>query len=222
MNVSTSWDGQEPDYMGDLLAKLPDKEGAHVLDIDCIDSGSSARLTDLGHDVTSITKPEDLQFCKQFDAVFSYASFHWFTKQDMLLLGIYRALKRGGALIAELGAQGNLMLLRDAFDKVLRAHAKPYRCPLFLPTQGEYLHQLTRLGFQAVHLECFSRRAILPHGKQGLRHLMDLLFSSELEAFDAPTQEIIRRDTEHILKDKLFDGQNWCADYQRLRVFALK
>ncbi len=208
--------------MGDLLSKLPDKAGAHVLDIDCIDSGSSSRLADLGHDVTMITKPEDLQFCKEFDVVFSYASFHWFPQQDALLLGIYRALKRGGTLIAELGAQGNLIMLREAFDKVLRAHAKLYLCPLVLPTQGDYLNQLTRLGFQSVHLECFSRRSILPHGEQGLRHLMGLLFAQDLAAFDTPTQELIMRDTEHILKEKHFDGENWFADYQRLRVLAHK
>lgn len=233
MNTATEWDllvdesphESRPDYEGELLSMLPslaDSPTLSILDVDCVSGERLGSLRELGHEVKLVECLEEIAFCKQFDVVYSYASFHWFTQQDALLLAVYRALKRGGTLLCELGTKGNLLSIREVFAQVLRGHGRHYDCPLYLPTQREYEQLLKQLGFHVVNISSLSRHATLPDGKGGMRKLLRLLFARELAAFDSNSQQSILADTEHLLKDKLFDGKDWHADYQRLRVIANK
>jgi trans-aconitate methyltransferase len=48
---------------------------------------------------------QHLPFHRQFDGIFSTASFHWIKDHNQLFAGLFRALKPGGWLIAQCGGK---------------------------------------------------------------------------------------------------------------------
>ncbi len=114
-----------------LLLRLPLRGDERVLDLGCGDGSVTCRLAArvprgsvLGIDAASemlaaartkcgpnmtvqqldITR---LAFEAEFDVVFSNAALHWVHDHTALLANIHRALKPGGALLAQLGCEGN-------------------------------------------------------------------------------------------------------------------
>ncbi len=55
------------------------------------------------------------------DAVFSAATFHWVLDHDALFANLYRALRPGGALVAQCGGEGNLDRLRERGERLMKA-----------------------------------------------------------------------------------------------------
>src|SRR2546423_684509 len=70
----------------------------------------------------------DLSAEQEFDVIFSTAVFHWITDHDRLFANLFRALRRGGLLLAQCGGGPNLKRLRDRTQKVV---ASPEFAPYF-------------------------------------------------------------------------------------------
>ncbi|UUZ80761.1 hypothetical protein LJK88_39055 [Paenibacillus sp. P26] len=58
--------------------------------------------------------------------------------------------------------------------------------------------------------------------RTGLRHWLDAFAGKLLEGLDAPGREKAYSLCEERLRPDLFDGEQWTADYRRLRVAAVK
>ncbi len=52
-------------------------------------------------------------------AVFSNATLHWIHEPELVLQGVWRALRSGGRFVAELGGKGNIRAMQEAFDVAL-------------------------------------------------------------------------------------------------------
>src|SRR5271168_5235626 len=119
----------------DLLAPKP---GEKILDLGCGDGVLTKKLADLGCEVVAIDSSvpqieaarklglnaslisgEDLPYREEFDAVFSNAVLHWIRRADVMLAGVYRALKPGGRFVAECGGQGCVHTIRTALVQAL-------------------------------------------------------------------------------------------------------
>lgn len=74
------------------------------------------------------TDLQHLPFDRQFDGIFSTASFHWIKDHSQLFAGLFRALKPGGWLVAQCGGSGNLGKFLARVDRVLAS--EPYREPM--------------------------------------------------------------------------------------------
>jgi trans-aconitate 2-methyltransferase len=61
-----------------------------------------------------------LPFDRTLDLVFSTATFHWVHDHDRLFSSIFRALKRGGRLVAQCGGGPNLQCLYRRADALMR------------------------------------------------------------------------------------------------------
>ncbi len=60
-----------------------------------------------------------LPFEQQFDLVFSNAALHWIIDHRPVLRGIFRALKPGGRVLAQMGGKGNAETVVRAMEEVI-------------------------------------------------------------------------------------------------------
>lgn len=75
--------------------------------------------------VASLT---EIEFDREFDLVFSNAVFHWILDHELLFSRLFRALKPGGALVAQCGGEGNVATLTEA---IIEVAADPRYAPHF-------------------------------------------------------------------------------------------
>lgn len=85
----------------------------------------------------------DLAFEAEFDVVFSNATLHWIHDHAALLQRIHRALRPGGILRAQFGADGNCETLNACLRRQMAAPAfaealADFRWPWYFPSLAEY------------------------------------------------------------------------------------
>lgn len=165
-----------------------------------------------------------LPFVEAFDAVFSAATFHWIPDHDRLFASIYRALKKGGRLIAQAGGAGNLEQLYGRARRLMRSpqYARFYASwsePCHFENVSDTEARLQRAGFQDFEASLASAPVPFeqPEGYAEfvaavcLRHQLDRLPSEERGVF-------IDRLTEEAIKDE----PPLTLDYWRLNISARK
>jgi trans-aconitate 2-methyltransferase len=94
-----------------------------------------------------------LPFVEAFDAVFSAATLHWIPDHDRLFGSIYRALKKGGRLVAQAGGSGNLEQLYGRARRLMQSsqYARFYTAwadPCHFENVSNTEARLKRAGFQ--------------------------------------------------------------------------
>src|SRR5580700_6721804 len=89
---------------------------------------------------------EALQFGNEFDAVFSNAALHWMLRPDEVIQGVWRALKRGGRFVAEMGGHGCVQTIQAALIDALnrRGIDGASFVPWYFPTIEDYSARLRK------------------------------------------------------------------------------
>jgi ubiquinone/menaquinone biosynthesis C-methylase UbiE len=112
---------------GAVFALLAPKPGERILDLGCGDGVLTTEIKATGADVLGVDLSDELlavarmkglrvrkldghalDFVSEFDAVFSNMALHWMRKPDLVIAGVYRALKPRGRFVAEFGGHGNV------------------------------------------------------------------------------------------------------------------
>jgi trans-aconitate 2-methyltransferase len=94
----------------------------------------------------------DLDFESEFDVVFSNASLHWVHDHAAVLLGVHRALRPGGVLLAQFGCDGNCPNMLACLHRQMATQPFPhafagFRWPWFFPTLPAYEDMLRASRF---------------------------------------------------------------------------
>lgn len=158
----------------------------------------------------------------RFDLVFSNAVFHWIQDQDALLRALHAVLKPGGLLVCEFGAQGNVAAVW--LGLCLGAGGSrpdPVRALLF-PHPGGIPPKTGNSGLSGRQIEDYDRPTPLSGGENGLAHWLEQFFAGDLAGFEQAEQVTIFREVECALRPRLWDGEQWVADYRRLRLLAVR
>lgn len=167
-----------------------------------------------------------MMLVKYLYIIFSNAVFHWISNQRKLHKSIYNALKPNGILICEFGGFENIQNISNAFSNAfsnaILKYNDTYKSPFYFPTVENHTKMLQESDLVIDKIYDYDRPTILPNGSLGLRQWICQFFSSDLGKYDDDTQEEILLFVENELKDIMFDGEKWTADYRRLRVVAHK
>ncbi len=224
-----------------LIALLDPRPGERILDIGCGDGALTLKLAETGAAVVGIdSAPEQvraaralgldahvadgqiLAFDGEFDGILSNAALHWMRHADAAIDSMWRALRPGGRIAAEMGGKGNVATIHAALVGELErlgidaAAADPW----YFPTAADYRQRLEGAGFRVERIELLPRPTPLPG------ELADWLQTFGESFFAAAPAE-----QQHALIDNVVrtagpalrqDDGSWVADYVRLRFLAVK
>jgi trans-aconitate 2-methyltransferase len=158
----------------------------------------------------------ELELDEPVDAVFSTATFHWFSDHERLFRRLRAALRPGGRLVAQCGGEGNITRLRGRAAEVLaRApyaeHFADFQPPWNYAGAQETRERLLAAGFTAA--ECWLQ----PAPKQP-EHLREFLSTIVL----GPHVQHLPEDLREPFMDKVLAalGEPVVVDYVRLNIDA--
>jgi len=164
----------------------------------------------------------NMKFKNKFDVIFSNAVLHWILDQEKLHKNIYKNLQKGGILVCEFGANGNIEKIFEAYGEALKKYGQKFSLPFYFPTAANHIKLLKKFKFNIKTVYDFDRPTILPNGEIGLREWVLQFFSDSINQYNEDVREDILKSMENSLRNELFVSGSWIADYRRLRVIAEK
>jgi trans-aconitate 2-methyltransferase len=231
-------------HFGESLVELLDpKPGERILDLGCGPGQLTQRIAEHGASVVGLdAAPEmigqarqnypQLHFILQdaahmtledeFDAIFSNAALHWMPQAEPVAAGMYRALRKGGRLVAEFGGFGNVRNIESAVNEVIqrRAGAPPsYR--RFYPSVGRYAGILESVGFEVRFAHLFDRPTPL-EGEAGMENWIRQFSGFYFDVLPPEERSAAIKEAAEIVRPVLYGNNGWFADYRRLRIIAVK
>jgi trans-aconitate 2-methyltransferase len=227
------------EYGSSLLDILDPKPGERILDLGCgtgelshLISQTGATVIGMDADPKMIHRAQsqfsDCQFMvgdarsfeldQQVDAVFSNAALHWVPEAERAAAAISRSLKPGGRLVAEFGGKRNIDKIAAYLDRVVG----PSKNPWYFPSVAEYSSILEKHDLEVIFAQLFDRPTPLNEGENGLRNWMLMFGNSFLEGLDEEMTETVLAGAESELRTDLHNGEQWLADYRRIRIVASK
>ncbi len=230
-------------YGRELLSNVPDNPDQAILDLGCGTGMLTHALLEKTLSVVGLdASPEMIGKARQlypgmdfrvldarlmpwsnrFDVIFSNAAFHWIPDQETLLKAVFRALKPQGKLVCEFGAHRNILRIRKAFRTALESRGLPYKMRFYFPSAEEYRSLLEQAGLHPETVKDFDRPTPLKNGPDGLRNWIRQFFREDLKEIHEKQRIRIFEEMENSLKEELWDGSRWVADYRRIRVTASK
>ena len=168
--------------------------------------------------------PQLCTFPIEFDAVFSNAALHWMKQQDIVIQNIYNALKPNGRFVAEMGGHGNIASIVGALKQSMATLNYTYiedYFPWTFPTVEEYQTLLETAGFTVDMITLYERPTPL-QGEDGLRNWLKMFSHNILQHLSDFEKEQVYTKCEELLKPTYYHGDEWIADYWRLRFVAYK
>ncbi len=178
----------------ELLTKLRLKGNEKVLDIGCGDGKLSAETAGklpegsvLGIDLSEAMinfarrcySPTNfpnltfiqmdatyLNFTSEFDIAFSNAAIHWIKDHEPFLKSVWKSLKPGGKLLAQLGGRGNAAEILKVVDSMLQdekwnPYFKDFTFPFSFYGPEEYARLLKNSRFSVKRLELRPKDMVL-------------------------------------------------------------
>jgi SAM-dependent methyltransferase len=222
------------------LELLKPRPGERILDLGCGDgvltekiaaAGAAVVAVDAAPDMVAAARArgldarllagQDLAFWGEFDAVFSNAALHWMRPIERVLSGVYRALKPGGRLVAEMGGHGNIAAVRVALGAVLgrRGLDATRLSPWYFPSAGALRGKLQAAGFTVEEIALIPRPTLL---EAGLEAWLDTFVGDFLGALAESERPAARAEVAELCRPVLMDETGaWIADYVRLRFRAI-
>ncbi|TSI04175.1 methyltransferase domain-containing protein [Lysinibacillus sp. BW-2-10] len=208
---------------GDIANQLYNK-GVHILGIDKSENMVSAAKEKYPHIPFKVEDATEIDYDRQFDAVFSNATLHWVKNPSKALASIYKGLKSGGRFVAEFGGKGNVAIITNEIVQQMQQTGFEFeeeRFPWFYPSIAEYTTLMEKAGFRVIFAQHIDRPTPL-EGEDGLKNWITMFGMDLLKGIDEEMKNQIITNVENALKPILYKNSGWEADYKRIRVIGIK
>lgn len=207
---------------GQLTQQIADR-GAHVLGLDASPEMIGQARQNYPNLKFTLQDAASMGFEGEFDAVFSNAALHWMLDAQAVANAIARALRRGGRLVAELGGKGNVRYLEEAIEAVAARYHREDRPAkrTHYPSIAEYAGILEAAGLEVSFAELFDRPTLLD-GEDGIENWVRQFKWYYFEGLPAEESGKALREVTERVRPTLRKGEQWFADYRRLRLRAVK
>jgi len=205
-----------------LLTEKLAASGAEVVGVDSsLEMVAAARQRGLDARVMDAT---NLTFDQEFDAVFSNAALHWIKDDpDAAIASAYRALRRPGRFVGEMGGHGCVAAIHLALIVGLEKRGIKNAAglsPWYFPSVDDYTGRLERAGFVAESVQLIPRPTPLP---TGMRAWLETFANPFCGALGKQQKGDYLDEVTEMLRSVLCDEKDrWTADYVRLRFLARK
>jgi trans-aconitate methyltransferase len=206
------------------LADMISKTGAHVLGIDSSEEMIQRACEKYPHLEFLVQSADNFHFEKEFDAVFSNATLHWVLEKEKAIDCIYNVLKKGGRFVAEFGGKGNVENILSALRHALTKHGYSdlaNKHVWYFPSLSEYTSLLEQKGFRVTWAAHFDRETLLKD-HDGIKNWIYMFGKSFLGTIDENITGQILSEVEDQIRSSNYKGNEWYADYVRLRIVAIK
>jgi trans-aconitate methyltransferase len=223
-------------YGNDLVDTLAPKSGELIVDLGCgtgeltyqihqrgatvigIDSDSNMidRATQQYPNIEfRLADAQSFEVSQTVDAFFSNAALHWIPNAESCVERIAACLRPNGRFIAEFGGAKNVHVIASFLEDTCGKDRNPW----YFPTIAQYATLLENHGIEVVSAELYDRPTPLI-GEDGLRNWIEMFAGNFLEG--CQNREEILQLAEKSLKPKLYQDDQWIADYRRIRVVGFK
>ncbi len=233
-------------YGEDLIKLLNPQKHEKILDLGCGSGQLTFEISQLCHEVIGIdqstemianakSKHQKIQFQvadathfhfeDPFDAIFSNAVLHWVTDYQSPIRCAYRHLKKGGRIVFEFGGKGNIEAILNQLRKSLLAKGYQKQSQLnlwYFPSIAQYTTELEKVGFKVIFAQHFERPTELQDKENGIKDWLSMFAQHFFEGVLVQDREEIQDEVQQKLKPQCFINGKWFADYQRIRVIAIK
>ncbi|MGA7720162.1 MAG: class I SAM-dependent methyltransferase [Ignavibacteriaceae bacterium] len=173
---------------GDLTFKIKEITGARVVGIDASEGMIKEAVKNYGYtNIEFLTKNcLDINFDREFDAIFCNSSFQWFTNIQTIIINFYKALKPGGRIAIQAPATelycpnfvSAIKKMTDGDEKIREIYSQ-FKSPwLFLENAGEYSRIFESGGFKIVLSKIDSQSA-----KQMPEKVFEIFSSGAIEGY---------------------------------------
>lgn len=231
---------------GNRVMELIDADkGSTVLDLGCGNGSLTQALHEKGYAVKGMDNSRefldiarknyptlefiqgdatDFALSEPVDVVFSNAVFHWLGKehqQDMMKC-VYNSLKKNGQFVFEFGGYGNNQRIHRVLATIFSKYGHCYELPFYFPTISEYATLLENTGFRVNYAVLFNRLTEL-YGENGLKDWINMFVKIPfLMIKEEQEKEAIIDQAVAVLRNDLYVGGKWYADYVRIRMKAIR
>jgi trans-aconitate methyltransferase len=165
----------------------------------------------------------DLQFDREFDGVFSTASFHWVLDHEHLFRNLYRALKPGGWLIAQCGGGKNIARLLARAHRLMESPAYAqffagYQSPWEYSDSETAALRLNNAGFEQIEAGLEEAPTQFPGAPEFHQFVENVILRHHLQRIPDP---VVREEfMTQITSDFAKDNPPFLIDYVRLNMKA--
>ena len=208
-----------------LAARLP--HGRVV----CVDQSSNMLRTAeahlsprFGHQVVfACADGSRLPFSGVADGIFSTATFHWILDHDRLFVGLLKALKPGGRLVAQCGGGPNLQRLHDRCARLMRdpvfaPHFAAWTDPWEFADAGTTTRRLENAGFVDVRTAVYPSPVLQPDASAYSEFVEHVICRPHLQHLEDPA--LRTRFLARLTDDAARDFPPFELDYWRLDLDA--
>ncbi len=228
---------------GDLLELLAPRSGESILDIGSGTGQLTEKISQSGATVMGIDSSENMvekakqnypnlqfnvvdarnfQFDTTFDAVFSNSTLHWIPEADAVIDRITKSLKVGGRFVTEFGGKGDVQAITTALSQALKDIGIIQDNPWYFPSIGEYANKLEKHGLDVTYAVLVPRPTPLADGEAGLRNWIEMFCDRFFTGITTEEKTQVISKVEEMLRPNLYQEGTWIADYQRIRIVAVK
>jgi trans-aconitate methyltransferase len=165
----------------------------------------------------------DLAFDREFDGIFSTASFHWVLDHDRLFRNLYRALRPGGWLVAQCGGGKNIARLlaraQGLMENVAYAsYFAEYRFPWEYSDAATAAARLRKAGFEQVETNLEEAPTQLPTAPEFHQFVENVILRHHLQRM--PDSVVRGQFMAELTRQYSQDDPPFLIDYWRLNLKA--